>query len=210
MATITILGLGPGDAALLTRQAWDLLLSARVLYLRTAIHPTVAELPEHLELRSFDALYESAGAFGEVYEQIAADLVARAGAGADVLYAVPGHPLVAEATTRRLLTLAAEHAIDVSVVAGLSFVEPVCAALALDPLEHGLQLLDALDLTIDEGRRAKDEGQPISDAAIPNPQLPSPNPDAAWSEIQGIGPYTPALLPFPLVRHAAGADLPGL
>ena len=72
---------------------------------------------------------------------------------------MPGHPLVAEATTRRLLALAAERAIDVRVVAGLSFVEPVCAALALDPLEHGLQLLDALDLTIDEGRRPKDEGQ---------------------------------------------------
>ncbi len=198
MSTITILGLGPGDAALLTRQAWELLQSARVLYLRTAIHPTVAELPAHLELRPFDALYESAGAFGEVYEQIAADLVARAAAGEDVLYAVPGHPLVAEATTRRLLALAGQRAIDVRVVAGLSFVEPVCAALALDPLEQGLQLLDALDLTIDEGRWTKDNRQPTFDAAIPNPQSPIPNPNAAWSEIQGIGPYTPPLLPYPL------------
>ncbi len=192
MGTITILGLGPGAAALLTRQAWELLQSARVLYLRTAIHPTVAELPAHLELQAFDALYESADAFGEVYDQIAADLVARAAAGEDVLYAVPGHPLVAEATTRRLLALAGERAIDVRVVAGLSFVEPVCAALALDPLEHGLQLLDALDLTIDQGRLT-------FDAAIPNPQSPVPNANAAWSEIQGIGPYTPPLLPYPLV-----------
>ena len=198
MATITILGLGPGNAALLTRQAWELLQSARVLYLRTAIHPTVAGLPAHLELRPFDAMYESAGAFGEVYAQIAADLAARAAAGEDVLYAVPGHPLVAEATTRRLLSLAAERAIEVRVVAGLSFVEPVCAALALDPLEHGLQLLDALDLMIDEGRRTKDEGQLTFDISIPNPQSPTPNPTAAWSEIQGIGPYTPPLLPYPL------------
>src|SRR4051794_33236682 len=199
LATITILGLGPGDAALLTRQAWDLLQSARVLYLRTAVHPTVAELPAHLELRPFDALYESAGAFGEVYDQIAADLVARAGAGEDVLFAVPGHPLVAEATTRRLLALAAERAIETHVVAGLSFVEPVCAALALDPLEHGLQLLDALDLVLDEGRRTKDEGRPAFGAATPNPQSPSPDPHGAWSEIQGIGPYTAPLLPYPLV-----------
>ena len=163
MSTITILGLGPGDAALLTRQAWDVLQSARVLYLRTAIHPTVAELPAHLELRPFDTLYESAGAFGEVYDQIAADLVARAGAGEDVLYAVPGHPLVAEATTRRLLALAGARAIDVCVVAGLSFVEPVCAALALDPLEQGLQLLDALDLApSNEGRGLRTEESPNS------------------------------------------------
>src|SRR5215217_755072 len=126
MSTITILGLGPGDAALLTRQAWDLLQSARVLYLRTAIHPTVAELPVHLDLRPFDTLYESAGAFGEIYDQIAADLVARAAAGEELLYAVPGHPLVAEATTRRLLALARERVIETRVVAGLSFVEPVC------------------------------------------------------------------------------------
>src|ERR1700752_5183953 len=88
LATITILGLGPGDAALLTRQAWDLLESSRVLYLRTSVHPTVAALPPHLELRSFDALYESACAFGEVYARIAADLVERAGTGEDLIYAV--------------------------------------------------------------------------------------------------------------------------
>jgi len=98
MAQITILGLGPGDAGLLTRQAWEVLQQVDVLYLRTAIHPTVAALPPQLELRAFDALYESAGAFGEVYEQIAAELVDRAAAGEVLVYAVPGHPLVAEAT----------------------------------------------------------------------------------------------------------------
>src|SRR5690242_11816031 len=183
LATITILGLGPGDAALLTRQAWDLLQHAQVLYLRTAIHPTVAELPAHLELRPFDELYESAGAFGEVYDQIAADLVERAAAGEDVLYAVPGHPLVAEATTRRLLALAREHAIPVHVVAGLSFVEPVCAALDLDPLEHGLQLLDALDLV------PSNEGRGLRTEESPNSVLSPQSSELAWSEIQGVGPY---------------------
>jgi tetrapyrrole methylase family protein / MazG family protein len=194
---ITILGLGPGDAALLTRQAWELLQSARVLYLRTAIHPTVAELPAHLELRPFDALYESAAAFGEVYDQIATDLVARAAVGEDVLYAVPGHPLVAEATTRRLLALAAERAIAVHVVAGLSFVEPVCAALALDPLEHGLQLLDALDLVPRDEWRVTSDRVDALDTRHPTPD--TRHSDGAWSEVQGIGPYTPPLLPYPLV-----------
>jgi tetrapyrrole methylase family protein / MazG family protein len=193
LAIITILGLGPGDAALLTRQAWELLQSARVLYLRTAIHPTVAELPAHVELRPFDALYEAAGVFGEVYDQIAADLVARAAVGEDVLYAVPGHPLVAEATTRRLLALAAERAIAVHVVAGLSFVEPVCAALAIDPLEHGLQLLDALDLV------PRTEGRGLRTEDSPNSALSPQSSELAWSEVQGIGPYTPPLLPYPLV-----------
>jgi len=183
VATITIVGLGPGDPGLLTRAASELLEQVDVLYLRTAIHPTVTALPTRVELRSFDALYEEAADFGAIYERIAAELVERAQSGEAVVYAVPGHPLVAEATTRRLLALAREQHIRTRIIAGLSFVEPVCEALEIDPLEHGLQLLDALDLTIDV--------RPLEAASV----QPS---DAAWSEIQGIGPYTPPLLPFPL------------
>ena len=198
MATITILGLGPGDAGLLTCQAWELIQATRVLYLRTAIHPTVAALPRHLELRSFDALYESAGAFGEIYDRIAADLVERARAGEDLIYAVPGHPLVAEATTRRLLALARERGVATRIIAGLSFVEPVCASLALDPLEHGLQLLDALDLIPSFEFKVLSSELPES-TTTQNSKLKTQNSNGAWSEIQGVGPYTPPLLPFPLV-----------
>src|SRR5262249_55554715 len=123
-------------------------------------------------------------------------LVARAVAGEDVLYAVPGHPLIAEATTRRLLALARERGIEARVVAGLSFVEPVCAALGLDPLEHGLQLLDALDLVPHDEWRVTSAG-----VADPGARHPTPDPrhsGGAWSEVQGIGPYTAPLLPYPL------------
>jgi tetrapyrrole methylase family protein / MazG family protein len=198
MPTITILGLGPGNAGLLTRQAWELLQATRVLYLRTAIHPTVAALPQHLELRAFDALYESAGAFGEIYDRIAAELVEQASVGEDLVYAVPGHPLVAEATTRRLLALARERGVATQIVAGLSFVEPVCAALALDPLEHGLQLLDALDLNPSFEFKVLSSELPES-TTTQNSKLKTQNSNGAWSEIQGVGPYTPPLLPFPLV-----------
>jgi tetrapyrrole methylase family protein/MazG family protein len=193
VSTITIVGLGPGDTALLTREAWAIVESARVLYLRTAIHPTVAALPAHVELRPFDELYESAGAFGDIYDQIAADLVERASGGEAVLYAVPGHPLVAEATTRRLLALARARGVATRVVAGLSFVEPVCAALELDPLQHGLQLLDALDLV------PRTENRGLRTEIEPNSALSAQPSVLAWSEIQGIGPYTPPLLPFPLL-----------
>src|SRR6266540_6049295 len=205
---ITILGLGPGEAGLLTRQAWELLQAARVLYLRTAIHPTVGALTQHLELRSFDSLYESAGAFGEIYDRIAAELVERSSAGEEVVYAVPGHPLVAEATTRRLLALARERGVATRIVAGLSFVEPVCAALALDPLEHGLQLLDALDLIPQEPRtgeqRTKNKEQRTKNKEqTDNKQWATDDgqrtTDGSWSEIQGVGLYTPPVLPFPLV-----------
>ena len=51
---ITILGLGPGDPNLLTRQAWEVLESSTEIYLRTRQHPVVDGLPAHLQVHSFD------------------------------------------------------------------------------------------------------------------------------------------------------------
>ena len=188
MTTITIIGLGPGDARLLTREAWETLSGARTLYLRTAVHPTVAALPAHLELRTFDALYEEAGDFAALYARIAGELAERAASGEDVLYAVPGHPLVAEATTRHLLALAKARGIPTRIIAGLSFVEPTCELLELDPLAGGLQLLDALDLA------------PPTDGAEPAADTPSvvggPSSES-WASLHGHA-YEPALVPFPL------------
>jgi tetrapyrrole methylase family protein/MazG family protein len=177
-AAITIIGLGPGNPDLLTRQAWELLQGLELLYVRTRVHPTVAALPPQLELRSFDTLYEQARGFAQIYETIAETLLAEARAGQPICYAVPGHPLVAEASSRHLLARARSEGIAVHVVPGLSFLEPLCAALGLDPLEQGLQLVDALDL-------------------IPPPLPPTDAP--AWVEMQGLGRYQAPLLPFPLV-----------
>lgn len=46
MATIHIVGLGPGDAGLITLDAWQLMSQTKRLILRTAIHPSVARLDE--------------------------------------------------------------------------------------------------------------------------------------------------------------------
>jgi len=63
--------------------------------------------------------------------------------GADVVYAVPGDPLVGEATVSRLLAQAAAAAIEVEIVHGISFIEPSLAQIGIDALD-GLQILDAL------------------------------------------------------------------
>ena len=54
--TITIIGLGPGDAGLITRQAWHLLSAADTVCLRTRRHPAVAGLPTHLRPVSYTHL----------------------------------------------------------------------------------------------------------------------------------------------------------
>ena len=141
---ITIVGLGPGDAGLITRQAWHLLSAADTVCLRTRRHPAVAGLPTHLRLHSFDAIYDTADNFAAVYRAIA-DEVLRLATDDDVLYAVPGHPYVGEATVTAIARGAAEAGIPLRVVAGLSFVEPALAALGVDALD-GLQLFDAIEL----------------------------------------------------------------
>lgn len=143
--SITILGLGPGNPAHLTREAWALLEEASEIYLRTARHPTVEGLPTHLQVHTFDHLYEQAETFEQVYEAIAQEVVTLGKRPEGVIYAVPGHPWVGEATTPRILALAQEAGISVQVVEGLSFLEPTFSALGLDPLD-GLQVVDALDL----------------------------------------------------------------
>ncbi len=60
-----------------------------------------------------------------------------------LIYATPGHPLIGEESVRLLLEQARERGVTSRIIGGLSFLEPVCAALGLNPLERDLQLLDA-------------------------------------------------------------------
>ncbi len=141
---LTILGLGPGDGRYLTREALELLEESQEIYLRTARHPAAADLPAHLAFHSFDHLYEAAEAFDAIYTEIVAAVLALA-AERDIVYAVPGHPFMGEATVIELTARAREAGIPLRTVAGLSYVEPCLAAVGQDGME-GVQLFDALDL----------------------------------------------------------------
>ena len=141
---ITVVGLGPGDGRLLTREAWEMLAAADTIYLRTGRHPALADLPATLKRITFDPIYETAGDFEAVYRQIVAELL-QLGREQDVIYGVPGHPFVGEATVTALVAAAKNEGIEVAVIPGLSFVEPALAALGLDALD-GLQLFDAIEI----------------------------------------------------------------
>lgn len=144
---IILLGLGPGDPELLTNQARQILGEAKEIYLRTRMHPVVETLPPELELYSFDDAYAAADRFEEVYASII-EQVLRLGARPEgVIYAVPGHPFVAEATCPEIYRQAQQGGIPIKVVAGLSFLEPVFTALEFDPFPRAT-LMDALELTV--------------------------------------------------------------
>ncbi len=145
--TITIMGLGPGSADLLTRQAWEILLHTKEIYLRTQQHPLVAELPAGLIIHSFDDLYTAGENFDQVYGQIVDHIIQLGKQSEGVVYAVPGNPFVAEATTPAIIRRAREEGIVVRIVEGLSFIEPALAAIDVDPFPQ-LALIDALDLSM--------------------------------------------------------------
>src|SRR5258708_13060034 len=147
---ITILGLGPGRWDDLTLQVRTLLGEAAsnntTVYLRTLVHPTVEplrrEIP-NLRVESFDSFYDESASWDTLYQRIAEKICALAEQRPPVLYAVPGHPLIGEASVKLLLRQARQRGLSTSIVAGLSFLEPVCEALELDPIAAGTQIMDA-------------------------------------------------------------------
>jgi len=142
---ISILGLGPGDIGLLTRQAWDWLGQIQEITLRTRQHPTVNGLPDHLHMDSFDELYERGESFEAVYAAIVQQVIELGKRPQGVTYAVPGHPMVAEATTPEIVRQAGEAGIPVRILDGLSFLEPTFSALGVDPFPN-TAVIDALEL----------------------------------------------------------------
>jgi tetrapyrrole methylase family protein/MazG family protein len=80
-----------------------------------------------------------------LYQQIAEE-VCRLAASQPVLYVVPGHPLIGETSVQLVLRMARERNLHTTIVAGLSFIEPVCTMLELDPFESGTQIIDATNL----------------------------------------------------------------
>ncbi|MFO8035957.1 MAG: nucleoside triphosphate pyrophosphohydrolase [Anaerolineales bacterium] len=142
---IVLLGLGPGDAKFLTQEAWEVISNASEIHLRTRKHPTVAGFPPSLEVHSFDSFYEDGKSFEDVYERIVKRVLGLSERPEGVIYAVPGDPFIAEATTPAIIKGAELRGIPYRVVPGLSFIEPTFSALGVDPLPH-TALVDALEL----------------------------------------------------------------
>jgi tetrapyrrole methylase family protein / MazG family protein len=152
LPAITILGLGPGSWDDLTVQARAVLAQAAQekcpVYFRTLVHPTVEPLKKdfpNLLIESFDDFYDESDDWEMLYQRIT-DTVCELAAHQPIIYAVPGHPLIGEFSVQLLLKQARERGLSTRIVAGLSFLEPVCVALELDPFTLGAQIMDATAL----------------------------------------------------------------
>ncbi|WP_203341427.1 nucleoside triphosphate pyrophosphohydrolase [Planococcus beijingensis] len=149
MNTIHIIGLGAGDLNQLPLGVYKKLKAAENLYVRTADHPVLTELGEEgVTFESFDAVYEKHDSFSPVYEEIAETLIGLSQQAA-VIYAVPGHPLVAEQTVQNLIEAEKQGRCQLAIEGGHSFLDSLFGALRIDPIE-GFQLMDGTEMTSDQ------------------------------------------------------------
>ena len=146
MGSLKVVGLGPGEFSLITLEAWDIISGAETLLLRTKIHPSVAGLTERgITFSSYDDFYETADNFEALYSAIADDVMKKA-TEQDVVYAVPGSPVVAERTVAIMRERAAAEKIPLTIYSGVSFLDVLYARAGIDPLD-GMLILDAADLS---------------------------------------------------------------
>ncbi len=141
---IHIVGLGPGSKDALTLGTMEVL-GKYPLFLRTKKHPTVDFLEEQgISYTSFDSFYEKADTFDQVYEDIKTAILAQAKLG-DLIYGVPGHPLVAEKSVMLLLEALKKEGMAYRIYPSISFVDTMLEALLIDPIV-GIRIVDALDI----------------------------------------------------------------
>lgn len=142
---ITVAGLGPGAPGSLTLGTWERLKASPRVLLRTGIHPVVDWLrQEGVGFSTFDYIYEEESDFQKVYARIAEEVLSAA-LKAEVLYAVPGHPLVAEESVRLVIEMAKSAGINIEILPAMSFLDALFLSLRVDP-GTGLQIVDGLRL----------------------------------------------------------------
>lgn len=140
MGKIEVIGLGAGDVGQLPVKVYKQLQNtSNPIYVRTLDHPVVEELAhEGVQWKSFDSYYEQEDEFASVYKKIVKTLLEQA-KSQSIIYAVPGHPMLAEQTVKLLLD---QKDITVEIVGGQSYLDDLFAALQVDPID-GFQFVDA-------------------------------------------------------------------
>jgi tetrapyrrole methylase family protein/MazG family protein len=143
---IKVVGLGPGAIESLTIGTLNILKENGNIYLRTEKHPTVEYLNSiGIKYKTYDDKYEQYDNFDDVYRSIAEDLIKEHEIFGDIIYGVPGHPLVAETSVKLLIYLCEKNKVEIEILPAVSFIDAVIESLKLDPIE-GLKIIDAFDI----------------------------------------------------------------
>ncbi|MBF0709966.1 MULTISPECIES: SAM-dependent methyltransferase [unclassified Gemella] len=139
---IYIVGLGPSQKDGIKEKVKNFILNFKdgEIVLRIDEHPAVDFLRDNnIAYESCDRFYTDKENFADTYRAIA-DYILEKAKKIDVAYLVPGHPMVAELTSKLIL----EEADDVKIIGGESFLDSCFNLAKFDPIE-GFSLLDATD-----------------------------------------------------------------
>lgn len=206
--------MGPAGEALMPPGTRELLATATTAFLRTSRHPAAAAVPG---IATFDRHYDEAETFDEVYERIVGDLVTTAQVvstnGGEVVYAVPGSPLVAERTVE---LLRADPRVDVTFVVAMSFLDLAWLRLGVDPVASGVRLVDGTRFALE----AAGERGPLlvaqcwSTSVLSEVKLaigdtePPPGPDLTVTVLHhlGLADEVVATVPWHELDHAVVPD----
>lgn len=139
-ARVIVVGLGPAGEEFVTAKAAALLQKHDHVYFRTTAHPAAGAFGA---VSSFDQLYEEADDFESLYRRIVDELSEAAQRHGEIVYAVPGSPMVAEHSVELLM---ARQDLEVVLIPAMSFLDLCWAALGRDPFRDQIQLLDALQI----------------------------------------------------------------
>lgn len=147
MGKIYILGLGPGDVDSLTLGVVNRIKSGDKNFLRTIKHPTIKFFNDNnIPYESYDYVYDMKEDFKDVYEYIVEDLIKKAKEYKSINYIVPGNPMVAEKTVELLLKKE-DKDLEIELMTGLSFIEPMLELLKRDPIS-GLKIVNGEEFDI--------------------------------------------------------------
>lgn len=136
---IEIVGLGGGDIDQLPFGIYKKLINNHhPVFVRTEDHPVIKDLKmEGVPFVSFDSIYQQSDNFEDIYNRIVSMLLEEV-QKQSIVYAVPGHPMLAEQTVQLLLN---QQNISIEIVGGQSYLDVLFTALKIDPID-GFQLID--------------------------------------------------------------------
>ncbi|SMB86447.1 tetrapyrrole methylase family protein / MazG family protein [Desulfonispora thiosulfatigenes DSM 11270] len=155
MAKIIVMGLGPGSEEAISLGTINKLKESKQVFLRTSKHPVVAKFPLwNIEYKALDNFYE-AKSFEEVYQDITNFLLTKAKKYGEIVYVVPGSPLVAESSVQILQDSAKIQEVKIEICPALSFLDAIYPIIQKDP-SLGMQTLDAVQSDLEKINPALD------------------------------------------------------
>ncbi|MBK5221945.1 MAG: hypothetical protein JJE52_03530 [Acidimicrobiia bacterium] len=140
---VVVVGLGPAGADLVTSGTLEAIARVEHRFIRTTRHPSAGVVGD---ATSFDEVYDRSESMEQVYSDIVDVIAGAAEAHGEVLYAVPGSPLVAEHTVELLLL---DDRLEVEILPALSFLDLAWVRLGIDPISVGARVVDGHRFAVD-------------------------------------------------------------